>query len=245
MVSIGTSTSETMAQGDQEIAPYLSFPASQLLEEFGSGGHKPGSGAAAALMVMLSLKLSLTVARLTVEKGKSKDVVDACKKYIDRINSNNYGRLELLFKDDCEAFHLVISSRRARDEAKRKNDKKEARIQSKNALLHLQKATEIPLEIARLAMEAYSIAVDLFERGFQSARGDSGASASVALSAAKSSLFICYLNLKSFRDSPWAVGKRKELEILRAKIDESEARLFKLVDALSKEPPSPQLQLKV
>jgi len=40
----------------------------QLLDKFGAGGHKPGSGSAAALMGLLSGKLTVTVGRLTLSR---------------------------------------------------------------------------------------------------------------------------------------------------------------------------------
>ncbi|MBU2269497.1 MAG: cyclodeaminase/cyclohydrolase family protein, partial [Bacteroidetes bacterium] len=45
----------------------LAITAEELLEKFGSGGHKPGSGSAAALQGMLSAKLLITVISLTNE----------------------------------------------------------------------------------------------------------------------------------------------------------------------------------
>ncbi len=234
-----------VAENSRSITPYLSLPATELLDEFGAGKHKPGSGAAAALMVLLSVKLSKTVSSLTCKRLEGRPVVTDCREYIERINEDSSPQLEELFREDCEVFHKVIACRRARDEAKRNDDIPEYRKQSRLAQKHLRRATDIPLSIARLAMEAYAIAVDLFARGFQSARGDSGAAASVALSAAKSSLFICYLNLTSFRESQWSIRKRNEIDELRAQVDAAEERLFGLVDILSREGPNEQLSLNL
>lgn len=52
---------------------FIRLPADELLKRLGSGGHKPGSGSAAALNGMLSASLVQTVISLTAGHPKYDD----------------------------------------------------------------------------------------------------------------------------------------------------------------------------
>ena len=48
-----------------EIPQFLQMPTSQLMDEFGAGRHKPGSGSAAALLGLVACKMMQTVITVT------------------------------------------------------------------------------------------------------------------------------------------------------------------------------------
>ena len=52
----------------------IKLPADKLLNKFGSGGHKPGSGSAAALLGLVSCKLLQTVVTLSNGRDQYKGV---------------------------------------------------------------------------------------------------------------------------------------------------------------------------
>ena len=119
----------------------MELPAGQLFEKFGSGGHKPGSGSAAALMGILSCKLTLTVCKLTLGKEKYKAAHKEVGYVKQQIEERIEPKLQSIFQKDAEVFDAVIVARRARLAA---TDKEEQRKHRKIELAHLREATELP-----------------------------------------------------------------------------------------------------
>jgi len=169
----------------------------KLLEKFGSGNHKPGSGSASAFQGMIAAQMLRTVIDLTNEPkrsqtyGKSRSKLLQFKKEIDE---TIYPQLERLFEEDSIQFDKVIQSREARDNERNPLKKRDLNLQSKNELVP---ATEIPLEIASLCVKIAEMSIFVFDHGFRAARGDSGVALNSAVSAIASCLFIIELNLLS------------------------------------------------
>jgi formiminotetrahydrofolate cyclodeaminase len=173
----------------------LNLSASQLLEKFGAGNHKPGSGSAAALQGMLSAQMLRTVIDLT--KDPKREAIYA--KYIpellrikNEIESRIYSDLENLFQLDSEQFDQVIKLREQRDKEPNFQKKRELKIQ---ALEALKPATETLVKIAERCLELGDFAVYVFDNGFKSARGDSGVAINSAISSIACCLSIIELNL--------------------------------------------------
>jgi formiminotetrahydrofolate cyclodeaminase len=221
----------------------LLLPANQLLEKFGAGNHVPGSGSAAALSGILAAKLCLAVAKLTLRKLDYEGVspeMNFIKEKLEKLEPILYSA----FQKDSEVFDEVIIARRSRD---KETDPKKRKQFSNQALNKLREATEIPLEICTVCHEICDNALLLFDIGFKSARGDSGAAASSALSGAYAALFICYLNLKQARKSRWSIEVRKKCEDLLLKTNKLQVELFSRVINLRNEglePDSIQLEFK-
>ena len=105
-------------------------------------------------------------------------------------------------QDDADQFDRVIKARRLRDKT---TDKAERKQLAERALEQLRLATDIPIEIARVCLQAAEKGFIMFDLGFRSARGDSGVAVSSALAGASGALSVVYLNLTSFK------GKRMGL----------------------------------
>ena len=219
------------------------LPANQLLDKFGAGNHVPGSGSAAALSGILGCKLCLAVVKLTLQKPDYASVsseMNFIRQKLDKSEPVLYSA----FQKDSEVFDQVISARRERD---KQTDSKKKKHFSNLALSKLREATEIPLEICVACHDICDDALLLFDIGFKSARGDSGAAASSALSGAYAALFICYLNLKQARRSKWLIETRTKCENLLLKTNKLQRELFSRVINLRDEGlqlDSIQLELK-
>lgn len=170
----------------------------KLLQKFGAGNHKPGSGSASALQGMLSAQMIRTVINLTNDpnKPKRKELYSA---YIPKlleikqeIDSRIYVALEGLFQVDSEEFDKVIKLREARDNEQDKIKKKKLAEEATDALVV---STETPIKIAELCLELATFANYVFDNGFKSARGDCGVAINSAVSAVASCLSIIELNL--------------------------------------------------
>lgn len=190
----------------------LALSASDLLDKFGSGGHAPGSGSAAALLGLLSANLVVTVGQLTLDRNEYLDHHKDVEAICGRIKTVLEPSLSKLFQEDAEAFDLVISARQARNAA---SDDRERRVLEAAALDQLKLATEIPFKIAEACLELIDLSARVFDVGFKGARGDTGVALSAALSGVVSSSFVISLNLKSFKGTYWARQRRKECDQLQ------------------------------
>lgn len=223
----------------------------RLLEKFGAGNHKPGSGSAAAFQGMLSAKLLVTVISLTNEekrRDKYKTVLPQLLKMETAIHERIFPNLTSLFHKDAIQFGKTINAREKRDQEKDLFKKNKL---GKKALDELRVSTEIPIQIAELCIELAEIAEFVFEKAFQSARGDSQVGFSGSVAGLAGCLSIIQLNLLSFGcdECMWTskvINQAKELkhryqelnEIANAKIASLEkevgdkAILYKEIDTL-------------
>ena len=182
----------------------------KLLEKFGAGEHKPGSGSAAAFHGLLSAKLLQTVILLTLSKQKYESIHDSFHVIEKDICKRVYPLLEDLFRLDSKQFDKVIQVRMARNEAKNNSKTQEAlRLE---ALDLLKKCTQTPLDIALLCVELGYHATQVFDDGFKSARGDSNVALQGIVAAIGGCLAIVDLNLASFKYDQWALGIRTKTE---------------------------------
>lgn len=195
------------------------LPLEELLRKFAAGGHKPGSGSAAALIGLISCALTKTVIGLSKERDAYKRVWPKLESIEASIANDIQPALLAAFDDDAEQFDKVIASRHARDSEGEPGQRwKHAR----RALTELYAASEIPLEIAEKCLMLAEHAITVFDTGFRSARGDSEVAIDSALSGTTGAISIVYLNLSSFK------GNRRAAEMLeRAKKLEERAHLLK------------------
>lgn len=177
----------------------LDLTTQQLLDKFGIGSHKPGSGSAAAFQGMLSAKLLVTVIYLTNKRNKLGTYNDSLKSLLEmksQIDGRIYPDLVSLFHEDSVQFDKTIKAREARDQEK---DPVKKILLARQALEELKPAIDIPIKIAELSIELASIATFVFDNGFRSARGDSHVALSGAVAAVGGCLAIIQLNLLSFK----------------------------------------------
>jgi formiminotetrahydrofolate cyclodeaminase len=210
----------------------MDLPTGKLLDKFGSGGHAPGSGSAAALMGVLSAKLISTVGALSLSRPayrKSHAKIELIKNEIDE---NFEPELRRLFEEDSKAFDEVIKLRNARNQAL---EEREKRRFGELALDKLEYATEIPHDICRHCLRLIDHGVVMFDIGFKSARGDTGAAVSAAVAGAMSGIFVINLNLRSFRSRAWAEGMRERCDSLHKILEVKQLEAFGRVMTLREE----------
>lgn len=199
----------------QEKIDYLKLPANELLDKFGEGSHVPGSGSAAAFSGMLGVELMKTVCKLTISREEEK-YVKVRREISIVLEQVEKSKVELikLFQEDAVCFNQVSIHRTQRDKAKADGDKKEADRIARLENELMKEATEIPLKIARTCLSLIDYGFVIFDKGFQSARGDSGVAISNLLSAISGSLFVTLLNIKTRRNSQWIEKLREEAEVI-------------------------------
>ena len=211
----------------------LELPTTELLDKFGAGSHKPGSGSAAALMGILAGKLMCTVCRLSADKPKYKKHKAEFEYIVKSIEDDIEGQLRHIFQHDAEVFDKVIKLRVAKRDAKSDSEK---RKYSKLHLEEMREATEIPFQIAELCFKLIDHGIFLFDLGFQSARGDSGAAVSSAIAGVSSAVFVIGLNLESFkRSSDWKSKKEAQCEELLLRLQDKQLEAFSRITTLTEQ----------
>jgi formiminotetrahydrofolate cyclodeaminase len=206
----------------------IKLPADQLLIKLGSGGHKPGSGSAAALVGLVACTLIQTVVSLS----SGRDQYQGVKAQLTLANQDILDGIEPVLlaavQEDSNQFDRVIRARRLRDAETNKTAK---RALSEKALSELRDATEIPIRIAETCLHLAEKAIVVFDLGFKAARGDSGVAISSALAGASGALSIIYLNLTSFKGSDWALQTRRKADELSQR---TQALQLQLVDRIAR-----------
>lgn len=213
----------------------IKLPTDQLLQKFGAGEHKPGSGSAAALQGMLSAKLLLTVIGLTTHEKRRQyyqDWLPELNQASTEIQSRIFPLLEKIFEDDSIQFDKTIKLRKARD-SERNIDKR--RELSEEALEELKIATETPVQIANLCIELAKFGTLVFDHGFRSARGDAGVAQNGAVAAVAGCISIINLNLLSFENSAWKEQVQKSVDRISFEYDKLLEETVRTSQALKEE----------
>lgn len=208
--------------------------AKKLLEKFGIGDHKPGSGSAAAFQGMLSSELLITVISITNTpkyQKKYEKVLPDLLKMQTRLESVFLQKLEKFFYDDSYYFDKAIKFRKARDKEDDYFVRGELNIKS---LEELKKSIEIPIEIAKICIEIANIGLYVFDNAYKSARGDSQVAISNAVSALQGCLSIIQLNLFLLKvnEYKWTSAIRKQYKILKDSLDNLQIESNKRLEVL-------------
>lgn len=210
----------------------LSLSAMSLLNKFGEGLPIPGAGSAAALSGLLGGKLAITVIKLTIAKPKYKSSHAELTLIKEDIEKNIEPRLFELIDKDSEVFSRVIQARKKRDaeESAFLYDK-----YNKEALELQKQATLIPFELSELCISLAKHSRRIYDTGFKSARGDSGAAFSNAIAGATAALFVTLLNLRDFKNRKWAQDLIRKCDDNYKLILELQVDLFKRIRNLKTE----------
>lgn len=174
----------------------LTLTLKDFLNQVGAENHVPGSGSASALLAILSAQLQRTVIGLTNNlEGKRRESyskhIPELLKIKEAIEDSILKKLEYLFQKDSDEFDKAIKFRKQRDRDTSSQGKKIAATKADEALVT---STELPIEIAELALKLALHAENLFYFGFQEVRGDSSVAFNSALAAVSSCLNIIELN---------------------------------------------------
>ena len=207
----------------------------KLLEKFGAGNHKPGSGSASAFQGMLSAQMIRTVIDLTNEPKRRKKYSEHLPELLrikKEIETRIYPILETLFQEDSIQFDKVINLRDLRDQEKDPFKKRQLDVQCQETL---KIATEIPLKIADFCLMLGLLAAYVFDHGFKSARGDSGVALNSAISAVASCLSIIELNLASLPVDDWMVEVLQQKKEIKSRYNKLSPKGAEKLAVLEKE----------
>ncbi|HTG33016.1 MAG TPA: cyclodeaminase/cyclohydrolase family protein [Thermoanaerobaculia bacterium] len=193
--------------------PTLDRTTLELLDLFAAGRNTPGAGSAAALMGALAGSVLQTVARHTIkaaEGSKRREVYAPFRERAEAILEEARDR-SLRLRDAVDADAAAFD-RFWRDRTEE----------------NLQRAADIPIEIAEHCAALAEIGLELHERGFRNAQGEAAAATLSAIASGETAAYIAHLNLRSA--GVWAEERRDNVCGLRLRLRDLrgsiEARIY-------------------
>jgi formiminotetrahydrofolate cyclodeaminase len=187
---------------------FLDRTTRDLLDLFAAGGNTPGAGSTAALTGALAGSVLQTVARHTIKAAASSKRREIYAPFRERAEAileearDRSVRLREAVDADAAAFEKFWQDRR--DE-------------------NLQRAIDIPIEIAEHCAALAEIGLELHERGFRNAQGEAAAATLSAIAGGETAAHIAHLNLKFSEDRGECQDKvrtlRRRLRDLRGLIE--------------------------
>jgi len=164
------------------------------LEELASDQPTPGGGAWAAVSAAAGAALVSMVARLTIKKKGFESVVDRMRAIADECDDERYTLLALADRD-AEVYRDVMAAYKLP-----KNTPEEQHTWSTTLQRSLERAADIPLEVARRAVYLMALAEETLTSGNPNAASDALSAATSLHAAALSALANVDINAITFID---------------------------------------------
>jgi glutamate formiminotransferase/formiminotetrahydrofolate cyclodeaminase len=172
-----------------------------FVEAVAEGTATPGGGAVAALAGALAAALAEMVAHLTVGKKRYLDVEEAMNAIIAAASELREQLLNAV-EEDIRAFDAVMEALRLPP------DDPERAAAIRNSTIH---AADVPLNVARLALEAMLLAEQVATRGTKNAASDAAVAALMGLAAVEGAAFNVRVNAASLDDADLTARYRNDI----------------------------------
>lgn len=180
----------------------------EFANELSSKAAVPGGGGASALVGSLGAALGSMVCNLTLGKKKYAEVQDKIAEILEKTEALK-NELYLQISRDAEVFEPLskaygLPSGTDEEKIKKAEVMEEA----------LKEASTVPLEIARLAVEAIKLHSELLPIGSRLAVSDVGVGVALCKSALLGAVLNIYINTKSMTDREYAENINAKAESL-------------------------------
>jgi len=173
------------------------FPFRKLVAVAASDAPTPGGGSISALVGILGVAMTAMVGNLTVGKPKYREVEPEVKE----ITGAAYliiNELEKLMVADIAAFDKFIEISRMPKDSESAKTQREAMLQKA-----LKTATDTPMAIARVLLEALQITNRLAKVGNKMAISDAGVAVYVCEAAMNAVLLTADINIPQLKDEEY------------------------------------------
>jgi len=208
-----------------EATIYRGEPLQTYIDDAASGKPAPGGGSVSACVGALGAALVSMVCNLTIGKERFAPVEDTVRELVAR-SEDCRARLEQLLQDDTTAYNDVIVGYRM---PKDTDEQQAARTQHIQAAL--KHAANVPLEIARTALEVCGLAKVAAEVGNPAAVTDAAIGAILGESAAQGGALNVKINLGSIKDEDYVAACRQELDELLAEAAPLRAEVLAITES--------------
>ncbi|MDF9407474.1 cyclodeaminase/cyclohydrolase family protein [Pelotomaculum isophthalicicum JI] len=182
----------------------------EVIELSASASPTPGGGSVSAIVACFGLAMTAMVCNLTIGKKKYRDVEPQVKEILGTA-SDLMKRMEELADKDMAEFNNYMTAFRMPKESDA-----EKRIRDEAMQKALIGATETPLKIARVCLEALRITVRLSGMGNKTAISDAGVAAVVFDAALNGVLLSAEINIPAIEDQDYVKKIINEIKTITA-----------------------------
>jgi glutamate formiminotransferase/formiminotetrahydrofolate cyclodeaminase len=204
-------------------APLASLPVDRLVDEVSSESPAPGGGSVAALAGALGAALAAMVANLTVGKKGYESAWDELAALAERAQGLK-ARLTAAVDADTVAFNGVLEAMRLPKATPDQEAARAAALEQAN-----QEAARVPLDTARLSLEALELAERVAAIGNRNSATDAGVAALVARAGVEGGALNVLTNLGGITEKAFANASRAEVTRLSERAREIERRVVATV----------------
>jgi glutamate formiminotransferase/formiminotetrahydrofolate cyclodeaminase len=204
----GVTLDRAVAAGGGQAAP---APTPDFLDQLAAGSATPGGGAAAAHAGAMAAALVSMVARLTVGKKKYADVEARMQAIIERAETLR-SELTAAVDQDSAAFDALMQAFKL---PKSTTEEIAAREQAVEAAT--RHASEVPLSVARAAVDVLELAAQVAEAGNANALCDAGTGAALAVACFQGASLNVNTNIQTMKDEEFVRDARASLHELLAR----------------------------
>ena len=209
---------------DANNSPLLDMTLLAFAEETASESPAPGGGSVAAYASTMGVALATMVANLSAHKRGWDERWAAFSKVAER-GVQLQVQLAALVDADTAAFNQIME---AYGLPKATEDQKKVRHQAiQDATRH---AIEIPMQVARLSMQAMEVASEMASIGNPNSITDAGVGAMAIRTGVKGAILNARVNLADLEDVDFAKRVRIECQELCSACDAAEAAVIARVD---------------
>jgi formiminotetrahydrofolate cyclodeaminase len=188
-----------------------------------SSDPTPGGGTASAAAGAVGASLVSMVIALTLSKEKYKDAEPDLSPVAAEAEGAGR-RLRELMREDAEAYDVMVAARKLPKEADQEKGTRKRAMASA-----ARRATEVPMETARVAAGLLSRVPLVAEKGNPNAASDAGVAALLLAAAAQGALLNVGINLASIDDSAFVGEMEKETARIQSDVERWSAQVIALV----------------
>lgn len=200
----------------------------KFLDDLASGNPTPGGGSAAAIMGAMGAALVSMVCNVTIGK-KGYENVEAEMRSVLSESERVRRRLTAMVAEDIAAFDSILAAYKLPKSTEEDKAARAAAIQA-----GLRRATEVPLDCARVCAEVIALSRRASEQGYLNVISDGGVGVLAGYTGLRSAALNVYINAPALKDRVFAEQATAELEKLLAFCGAESEAVYKIVrDKLS------------
>ena len=208
-------------------APLMSLTVARFIDEVSTESPAPGGGSVAALMGSLGAALATMVANLTVGK-KGYEAAWAELAALAERGQALKDRLARAVDEDTEAFNRVMEAMRLPKGTPEQQAERATAIEAAN-----KAAADVPLQTARLCLEAIGLAAKAAALGNRNSASDAGVAALAARAGVEGATLNVRINLGGIADAAYTAKAAADAAALdadaRRACDEVQARVASMI----------------
>jgi formiminotetrahydrofolate cyclodeaminase len=200
----------------------------KFLDDLASGNPTPGGGSAAAIMGAMGAALVSMVCNVTIGK-KGYENVEAEMRSVLSESERVRRRLTAMVAEDIAAFDSILAAYKLP-----KSTEQDKALRTDAIQAGLRRATEVPLDCARVCAEVIALSRRASERGYLNVISDGGVGVLAGFTGLRSAALNVYINAPALKDRVFATQAIAELEKLLEFCGAESEAVYKIVrDKLS------------